>query len=77
MAAHLSAIRRTIDRNTIDITTVWAKIDLIVPYLITIDIWIDIPCYAMRVIHIDSAEIFQFDERLKHCTFFKVRSHII
>ena len=53
-------------RNAVYIARIRAQIDFIIPHLITVDIRINIPGYTMSIIDIDTAEIFQFDKRLKY-----------
>ena len=75
--AQFSGTERTPYRNAIDIATVRAKVNLIVPYLVAVNVRVNVPRYAVGIIHIDPAKVFHLDKRLKYRAFFKERAHIV
>ena len=57
IAAQFSGTENTPYRNAIDIAAVWAKVNFIAPYFLAVNVWVNVPRYAMGVIYIDSAEV--------------------
>ena len=75
--AQLSGTERTPYRNAINIATVRAKVNLVAPYLVTVNVRVNVPRYAMGIIHIDPTEILQLDKRLKYRAFLQEWAHIV
>ena len=75
--AQLLGTGHTPYRNAIDVATVRAKIYLIAPDLVAVDVRVNVPRDAMCVIHIDTPKVLQLHKRLKYGALFQDRAHII
>ena len=64
-------MRYCLNRNTVDITAVGTKIDLIAPDNTAVNIGIDIPRNAMILVKIYTPEIIVFSEAFKNSAGFK------